>query len=240
MKAVNLIPKDERTGAGGVAGRSGGVVYIALGALAALVVIVGALAITSRNVSDKRAELSNVEAQAQASEAKAASLKSYADFRKLREARVETVRSIANSRFDWSFVLHELARTIPANVWLTGVTGTVSPGVPVKNKAATAAIRAARGTPALELLGCTTDQDSVAKMMTSLRRIDGVRKVSLQSAMKLEPTEGGGGGGGGAGLNADCRHGVVRYPQFTMAVFFDARPAAAAPVAPTTPTPATP
>ncbi|HEX6390151.1 MAG TPA: hypothetical protein VFZ89_11900, partial [Solirubrobacteraceae bacterium] len=72
MKAVNLIPKDERTGGSGVAGRSGGAVYILLGALAAIVLMVGSLALTSRSASDKRAELAQVEAEATASEAKAA------------------------------------------------------------------------------------------------------------------------------------------------------------------------
>lgn len=230
MKAVNLIPTDERAGAGGVAGRSGGAVYIVLGALTALVIMVAALAFTSRSLSDKKNDLVKVQAQATAAEAKAASLKSYSDFRALRQARAETVRSIANSRFEWSFVLHELSRTIPQNVWLTSVTGTVSPGVPVKTRGATAQVRSARGTPALELLGCTTDQQSVAKMMTALRQVDGVRRVALQSADK-------GAGASGSATSGDCRHGDARYPQFTMAVFFDARPA---PAAPTTPTPATP
>jgi Tfp pilus assembly protein PilN len=236
MKAVNLIPKGERSGAGGVAGRSGGAVYIALGALAAVVVMVAMLALSARSLDDKTADLARVEAQAQASEAKAASLKSYVDFKKLRQARAETVRSIADSRFDWSFVLHELARTIPANVWLTGVTGTVAPGVPLKAKPVTASVRSARGTPALELLGCTTDNDSVAKMMTALRQVDGVRRVALQSALKADPQA----GGGASSAGGDCRHGDARYPQFTMAVFFDARPAPAAPAVPSTSTPETP
>lgn len=229
MKAVNLIPKDERAGAGGVAGRSGGAVYIVLGALVAAVLLVGAYTLSSRTVSDKRADLASVEAQATAAEAKAASLKSYADFKQMREARTQTVLSIAKSRFDWSFVLHELARTIPENVWLTGVTGTVAPGVPLKAKSATVAIRAAKGTPALELVGCTTNNDSVAKMMAALRQIDGVRRVSLQSALKSDAA--GGGGGTGAQCTSD-----PRYPQFTMAIFFDAKQAPAAPAAQSTPT----
>jgi len=222
MKAVNLIPKDDRPGAGGAAGRSGGAVYIALGALAALVVMVGALAVTGRSVSDKKSDLANIEQQAAASEAKAASLKTYADFRKLRETRTETVRSIANSRFDWSFVLHELARIVPSNVWLTAVTGTVDPSVPLKAKAASADVRRALNAPALELLGCTTDQESVSRMLSALRQVDGVRRVALQSAQKSDAK-----GAGGATSGADCRYGSQRYPKFTMAIFFDAKPAPA-------------
>jgi Tfp pilus assembly protein PilN len=238
MRAVNLIPPADRPGAGGAAGRSGGTVYIVLGGLAALVLLVGALAVTSHSISAKKSDLARVEAAAAASETKAASLKNYADFSALRTTRAETVRSIAKSRFDWSFVMHELARTIPANVWLTGVTGTVDPSVQLKARSVTAQVRAARGTPALELLGCTTNQESVAEMMTALRRVDGVRRVALQSALKSDPVDGGRASAGGPG--SDCRHGDSRYPQFTMVVFFDSRPAATNPAAATTPTPANP
>jgi Tfp pilus assembly protein PilN len=240
MKAVNLIPPADRPGAGGVAGRSGGAVYIVLGGLAVLVVMVAALALTSHSIGNKKSDLARVEREATASEAKAASLKSYSDFSALRKTRAETVRSIAKSRFDWSFAMHELARTIPGNVWLTAVTGTVDPTVPMKGRTVTAQVRTARGTPALELLGCTTNQASVAKMMTALRAVDGVRRVSLQSAVKNDTAS----AGAPAGLasNADCRHGDTRYPQFTMVVFFDSRPAPTAPAASaaTTPTPANP
>jgi Tfp pilus assembly protein PilN len=205
-----------------------------------LVVMVGALGVANRSVSDKKSDLARIERETAVTEAKAASLKSYADFRKLRTARAETVRSIAASRFDWSFVIHELARTVPANVWLTAVTGTVDPGVPLKAKPASVAIRSAQPTPALELLGCTTDQESVAKMMSTLRQVDGVRRVSLQTAAKTDTPASAAGGK----THTDCRNGSVRYPQFKLAIFFDARPAPAAPAASaapsTTTTPATP
>ncbi len=238
MRAVNLIPRDERRGGGGAGGRSGGAVYIVLGALAALVVMVAALAMSGRTVDDKKADLVRVEQAATASEAKAASLKSYADFRALRTSRAATVRSIAESRFDWSFVVHELARTIPANVWLTAITGTVTPSVPLKVKPATAGLRSALNTPALELLGCTTDQESVSRMLSALRQVDGVRRVTLQSALKSDAAT----SVGQQGLGSDCRYGSKRYPKFTMVVFFDAKPApvAATQTPQTTSTSATP
>ena len=47
----------------------------------------------------------------------------------LRQKRSETIRALAASRFDWSKTLHEVARTIPADAWLTSMRGTVSPNV---------------------------------------------------------------------------------------------------------------
>ena len=39
MRAVNLIPAEQRRGAGGLAGRTGGVVYVVLGMLVVLVAL---------------------------------------------------------------------------------------------------------------------------------------------------------------------------------------------------------
>ena len=39
VKAVNLIPPDQRRGAGGLAGRTGGIVYVVVGGLAVIVAL---------------------------------------------------------------------------------------------------------------------------------------------------------------------------------------------------------
>ncbi len=70
-------------------------------------------------------------------------------------------------------------------------------------------------------------------MMSAMRRIDGVTRVSLESSEKSD--EGGGdsgsAGGEGGGNSTDCRNGSDRFPQFKMTVFFTA-PVAATPAAP--------
>ncbi len=53
----------------------------------------------------------------------------------MRDARVETVTSLAQSRFDWERVMRELSLVLPGTVWLTNVTGTVAPTVTVPNGA---------------------------------------------------------------------------------------------------------
>ena len=51
------------------------------------------------------------------------------------------------------------------------------------------------------IVGCTTSQSAVARMMSNVRRIDGVERVSLESSEKADAAgrSGGGGGGGGSG-----------------------------------------
>ena len=75
MKAVNLIPSEERRGSTR-AGASGGAAYVLLGVLALLVVMAGAYAVAGKNLNDKRSELARVTREAEAAEAKAKALDS--------------------------------------------------------------------------------------------------------------------------------------------------------------------
>jgi Tfp pilus assembly protein PilN len=216
MRAVNLIPAEQR---GRGASGSGIGSYLVLGVLALVVVMSGVFALANRDITHKRSELDTVEAQVQSAEAKAGELASYTGFSALRQKRVETVRSLAASRFDWSHALHEVARTIPSNAWLTSLRGTVTPGVTLDG-GSDDPLRSAIAAPALELVGCTTSQDNVAAVISSLRRVDGVQRVSLSSAEKLAVTNGTA-SSGSAGGDGDCRHGNAHFPQFSMTLFFD-------------------
>jgi Tfp pilus assembly protein PilN len=224
MRAVNLIPVDERRH---VAGSGTGLSsYLLLAALALVVAISGAYTLSNRSISDRRQELADVQARVKASSAEAQALQAYTAFTSVRQKRSETVRSLAASRFDWSKALHEVARTIPSNAWLTGLRGTVTPTSAVEGGVSDP-LRGSVQSPAIEIVGCTTSQNNVAGVISSLRRIHGVQRVSLSSSTKLEASGGSGGGG-------DCRSGNVRFPMFSLTMFF------AAPSQPTTPTPAQP
>jgi len=242
MKAVNLIPTEDRRGGAGSPGRAGNAVYILLGVLAALVLAAGAYALTGRTVTKRTAELANKTAEADAAEAQAGTLKSYADFSSLKQKRVETVRSLAESRFDWERVMDDLARVIPKNVWLTSFVGTVSPSVGIEGGGSGGASqRGLLPVPAVEIIGCATSQTEVARMLVRMRLIDGVTRVTLSSSEKSDSPAGGGGGAADGGTGSDCRNGSRKFPMFSLVVFFGdsravpggatptAAPAAAAP-----------
>lgn len=224
MKAVNLIPVEDRRGLRGGGSGSGVASYIVLGVLAAVVVMSAAYTLTNRSLGDRRAELESVQSQVENAQAQVQRYSSYTGFTALRQKRTETVRSLATSRFDWSHALHELARTIPSNAWLTSLKGTVTPGVTIDGGSGDP-LRATLQNPALEILGCTTSQADVAKVISSLRRIDGVERVSLSSSQKLDKGSANDGGSstastGDSGSSGDCRNGNARYPQFSMTLFF--------------------
>jgi Tfp pilus assembly protein PilN len=219
MRAVNLIPAEERKGAGGAAGRSGGAAYILLGAMAALVLMLAAWGLASRQVTHRRSELANVTRSADAAEAKANALASYTQFSALSQTRLSTVTSLAEGRFDWAHVMHEMARVIPSNVWLSSFTGSASGAASGGGGSVPASTS---GGPSAQLSGCTTSQKSVVRLMAQLRLIDGVESVDLTSSDKS-------GSSGGSGGGCSSHDG---YPTFAIGISFkpvsSATPAAAA------------
>ena len=220
MKAVNLIPADLRR-ASGTAGATGPAVYVLLGVLTVAVILVAAWAVVGRSVKQTQADLDRVRAEAATAEQRAGQLKPYAQFRETRLKRVETVTSLSRSRFNWPFALREVSRVLPSDVWLTGVTGTVAPGVQLEDAGggATAQLRNQLASPALELSGCSTDQESVAKYLARLRSVQGVTRVTLAQSEKLDVASNSGGGQSGGG---DCRQGNARIPKFELIAFFEA------------------
>ena len=221
MKAVNLIPSDLRR-ASGTAGSTGPAVYVLLGALTVAVILVAAWAVVGRSVKQTQSDLDKVRVEAVAAEQRAGQLKPYAQFRDMRVKRVETVTSLSRSRFNWPFALREVSRVLPDDVWLTNVTGTVAPGVQLEDAGggATTQLRNQLNAPALELVGCSSNQEAVAKYLARLRSVQGVTRVTLAQSEKLDVAESSGGGGASEG-GGDCRQGNRRIPKFELITFFE-------------------
>jgi Tfp pilus assembly protein PilN len=220
MRAVNLIPSDQQRGAGGAAGKSGGGAYILLGALALMVVLAATYVVSGKSVTDKKAQLTEVTHQAEVAEAQAASLTSYTKFASIRQKRVDTVSQLAASRFDWAHALREVARVLPQNAWLTTLAATTSPAVSVGTTSGT--LRSALSVPAIVVQGCTTSQGAVAKLITSMRLIDGVQRVTLEDSTKgTQTATSSAGAGDSAAGGGDCRGGHAKFPIFNLDVFFE-------------------
>jgi|HigsolmetaAR202D_1030399.scaffolds.fasta_scaffold09748_4 Tfp pilus assembly protein PilN len=218
MRAVNLIPSDERPGAGGLAGRSGGAVYILLGVLALAVVMLGAYTKVNHDIKSKEAQVAELERAAAEAESRARSLAAYTRFAELRAKRVQTVKQLAASRFDWAHALNEVSRVIPSNAWLTQLTATTSPDITSKvgGGGNTAGMRGRLPVPAIELTGCTTGQAQVARMLARLRMIDGVQRVSLVDARKPDQATSADSGTRGG----DTCSVSEKFPTFNIVVFF--------------------
>ena len=213
MRAVNLIPPDV---AGG--GRSSGGPLLLIGALAALLALVTVHVLTGNTISERKSELASVHRQLVVAQAVADATRPYRDFAALAQARVETVRQLGSARFDWHRTFADLSTVIPDDVWLTSLTGTVTTGVSVAGgeSGGAGALRSAIPNPAIELSGCTVGHESVVRLISRLRLLRTVERVSLADSSK----DGGG----------ECQHGHTDLPAFHLVVFFAPIPVVQPPV----------
>jgi Tfp pilus assembly protein PilN len=223
MRPVNLIPVEDRSGERKPM-RGGPLAYIVVGALAIAVLGVAVLAVTDNKISDSKAEIAKLNGQMAATEARAESLSAYTQFHQLRQQRVSTVTSLADSRFDWQRVMRELALVLPGNVWLTNLTGTASPGVTVEGSTSTSLRESVSG-PALEMTGCANSQDAVAGFVQALKEIDGVTRVGVQSSALGGAAEGASSGSASSASGTCQTHSFIA--QFQLVVAFDAAPVVA-------------
>jgi Tfp pilus assembly protein PilN len=221
MRPVNLIPKEERLDAPKSL-RSGPTAYIIVGALVAALLGVTALVTTGNRIGDLKGEVTQVEGEITAAQETAQELSAYTQFHSVREQRVATVTSLADSRFDWERVMRELALVLPSDVVLTALTASVNPGVaPAGGTSST--LRTAIPGPALSMSGCTSGPESVAAFLQVVKDVDGVTRVAVPNS-----SEGGGAAAetGSAGGTAGCDESGLST-QFEMVVAFDAAPLAA-------------
>lgn len=228
MRAVNLIPADQRTGTGPGAGRSGGAAYAVLAMVAGLAVLALLYGLAHKQISDRQSEVASLQARTQRAQQQTTALASYTSFVQMRHQRVAAIEALVDSRFDWAHVMHEFGRVMPAGVAITSLTGsigsaTLAGGAP-KSALAPAATSSAASSPAgsastgggsvssatppgtvptFQITGCTRTQAKVAETLTHLRLMDGVSEVTLQSSTKSSSTIGvGGGSAGGCPANA--------------------------------------
>jgi len=187
VRPVNLIPAEERRG-DTAASRTGPLAYVVVGVLFVVLAGVAALVLTGNQISDRKAELSQLKVEAAAAEARANSLSAYTSFHQVSQARTATITSLADSRFDWERVIREVSLVLPPDVWLTNLTGTATAATTVED-GATVATRASVPGPALQLVGCAPGQEGVARLVTALKEIDGVTRVGVnKSALPTNTT----------------------------------------------------
>jgi Tfp pilus assembly protein PilN len=226
MRPVNLIPPEDRRGEQAPL-RTGALVYLVVGAFVAILVGITAMVLIGNQVSDRKDEVASLKRQDALAAAQASRVASYTQFRALSEQRLQTVNSLADSRFDWERVMRELSLVLPGNVWLVNLTASAAPGVSVGSGGGSGSgLRAAAAGPALELNGCASSQQAVAGFVTNLKDIDGVTRVGVQSSeLASEEHEAASSPSGEAGpeANEDCRTRAF-IAKFQVLVAFDAAP----------------
>ena len=201
MRAVNLMPADPGAAR---STRRGGPAHVLLAVLAAMVVLASLWAVADKQVGDRRAQLDRANAEATAAEARAGAAAPYAEFGRLAQDRVGTVSALARSRFDWAHAMREISRLLPADVWLTELSGDSGAGDETPSPTTSVA-----PSPTFKLDGCTRSQARVAWLLARLRAVDGVRNVDLSKSEKPE-TNG----------DTSCPAHAASDPRFTITIAF--------------------
>jgi Tfp pilus assembly protein PilN len=232
VRAVNLLPPDLRgasktTAELSVASEASGGAgpFVVLGVLAACVAGATGYVLAGNTVKQRQAELAQITVRQHAIAGQVAALRPYADFDSKAQARVQTVKDLAGSRFDWAQALGDVARAIPANVTLKTLTGDTSSGAADSD----VQLRTAIASPAITLTGCAPGQTDVARLMARLHDVDGVTRVSLSKSDNADVATGTtastSSGSALARRNAQpCGPGI--HPSFEMVAFFEHESAA--------------
>lgn len=196
MRAVNLIPAEARRGAGGIAGRTGGVVYVVIGTLVALVGLGVIYAVAVHDVAARKTTLAQVTNQANQVQAEVTAFEPYVEFATLSQQRIENVASLTEQRFNWPLAMEQIALSLPSNVTLSSLNGAASGGgaggaTGASGTTGTATTTAAAGplstvvnAPTIALSGCahgsdSVGQDTVATTLARLRKLTDVSNVTL-------------------------------------------------------------
>jgi Tfp pilus assembly protein PilN len=229
MRPVNLIPAEERRGAHAPM-RTGPVPYLVVGALVLALVGVALLVLAGNQVSEREAEVAQLEQEDAAAKERAEELAAFTQFRNLQQQRAQTIGSLADSRFDWERVMRELSLILPEDAWLVSLSASASPesaGGGEGGGGGGGSLRAGVPGPALEIEGCAAGQESVAGFVTALKDIDGVTRVGVEASelgeAGIDSDAAGTGENSAEGGNSDCQTRDF-IAKFTLVVAFDAAP----------------
>jgi hypothetical protein len=241
MRVINLIPAEQREGAGGVAGRSGGAALIVLGLIGGLAVLALLYGSARHSVSSRRSELATVNSELSTARSQVDRLTPYTSFISMADQRAQQISQLVASRFDWSHAFNELGRVLPRTAALTTLHGQVGGGAGSSGSSASGGAGAARAastgagagaaasaasstppgsTPTFQLTACATSQSEVANTLQRLRLMDGAAEVTLASSAK-SGRSGGSGGGAQAASSGPCPAGS---PTFSASVTFTPLP----------------
>jgi Tfp pilus assembly protein PilN len=212
VRPVNLIPPEQRHG--GTPVRTGPIAYLLVGALAIALGAVTMVVLANNKIGDRQAEVAQLKQQKAAASSQADQLQTFIQFSDSERQRTDTIRALANSRFDWERVMRELSLVLPNDVSLTYLTAAAS------SAASADASSPATAAPSLEMTGCAQGHEGVAGFLSALRDIDGVTSVDLQSSERADASSSSSSTG-----TSDCRTNSL-ISQFIISVAFGAVPAA--------------
>ena len=180
MKAVNLIPSEQRRAK--PTGKSSGVAYVVVGLLSVLLAMAVAYVLTSNKVNENQTKAAEAGQEADALEAQAAQMGSFTNFAAIKEQRLVSVVSTAQTRFDWERLMREVSRIMPEGSWLKTTDASVLGTDEAAAQASSGAAQVVPVGPSATFVGCTRKQSEVATLMVRMRQMYRVSDVELNAS----------------------------------------------------------
>ncbi len=209
MRAINLVPADSRPGRVN-GGKSGGAVYGVFGFLILAILAASVFALAKRDEARAEQELATVEQSTASYTRLASEYSSFEAAAKQANQRINTVRSLAEARFDWAGALRDLSRLIPATANIGGLSASVDSTAGQTSGGSSSQLRGAVMAPAIAMSGCTYDQNTAANLVTQLQAMRRVTNVTLESSKEAKLQ---------TGTDEFEKTGCQAY-EFTIVVFF--------------------
>jgi Tfp pilus assembly protein PilN len=167
MRAVNLLPKDDRRG------RKRETNPVAIGSVASVVAVTAILAawflVASAGVANKQKRLDAAQAELDATPLPPTTSASASALEQEKAQRITALSDALAKRLAWDRVLRELSLVLPEDVWLT----TLSAKAPAGPATATP-------TAGFTITGKTYSHDGVARLLARLAVVPHLSNVQLQ------------------------------------------------------------
>lgn len=157
-----------------------------------VLLLIGWWFLLESQISDKRDELAEVQAQNAQLQAQIDELQRFADLQAEVETKQAALVTVMTGDVDWPRLMTELAMVVPGEAWLTTLNASAAVlegGTPVGTE--TAPVRISDQTPfgRIQFTGSSITMPGVAKWLIRLGSVRQFEAAWLNSASRTEPTE---------------------------------------------------
>ena len=185
MRAINLLPKDDKRRAPGTGVSNTIVLTGVISGVVVTALLCGLFLMAHGKVRDRQATLDGVQQELAAIPTPAADVVARSDALAAdKQARITALNAALSRRVAWDRVLREFALVLPDDVWLMKLTG----DAPTASTAATTDVAASSATVAsdgsvmFQIEGFTYSQNGVARLLSRMQVIPDFEHVQLMSS----------------------------------------------------------
>ncbi|MDX8153502.1 hypothetical protein SK069_18025 [Patulibacter brassicae] len=200
MRAINLLPPEQRAGAARGAGdlKLNPLHAIVGGGAVIVLVLLAVWAMARQDTQTAREAEASAVARTAQTQAEVNRLQPVVALDERRRSRETAVLALAAGRTDWAAVLRSVAGALPGPVGITQLSAAAGGATATGGGSVPAGLG---GSGSVALTGCADTQPRVADTLRRLRALPQVADVALNQTAKTKRAQGAASGSGGS---ADC------------------------------------